>query len=170
VPRSVQTANGSRRGGEDRAIHLWHVPTGKSLGGRRGIEKKVRSLSFHPDGRTLASTADAPDGDVRLWDLATLTARPPLAAHVGGAIVCVWRGDGGLLLTSGNSDGSVRAWDMTMPAPRGVVFAVRPAGAPGLHGLALSPEGRHFAVGNADGTISVFKLAAPGVVFPNNSK
>ena len=40
-----------------------------------------------------------------------------------------------------------------------------PPGVAWLHGIALSPEGRHLAVCNPNGTVYVLRLAKPGEVF-----
>jgi hypothetical protein len=36
---------------------------------------------------------------------------------------------------------------------------------PGMHGIALTPEGRYLATANPDGTVHVLRLARRGEVF-----
>ena len=36
---------------------------------RNGVEGNVKGLAFHPNGRTIASTGDYMDGNIRLWDI-----------------------------------------------------------------------------------------------------
>jgi WD40 repeat protein len=63
-------------GGADRTIHLWELPTGRSLARWEAHDANVTALAFRPDGRTLVS--GAADGTLKLWDLASL--RHELAA------------------------------------------------------------------------------------------
>jgi hypothetical protein len=42
---------------------------------------------------------------------------------------------------------------------------VIPRNVPWLHGIALSPEGRHLAVCNPNGTVYVLRLARAGELF-----
>jgi hypothetical protein len=42
---------------------------------------------------------------------------------------------------------------------------VIPRDVPWLYGVALSPEGRHLAVCNPNGTVHVLRLAKPGEVY-----
>jgi RNA polymerase sigma factor (sigma-70 family) len=58
--------------GEDRAIHLWDVATGKEAGCLRGYEC-IQQLRFSPDGKLLASAGWG--SSVRLWDVATYRER-----------------------------------------------------------------------------------------------
>src|SRR5262249_25718583 len=61
-------------------------------------------------------------------------------------------------------DGTVRLWDMTSTPPRCKVLRPLPTQNPWLDRVALTPEGRHLAVGNPDGTVHVLRLARPGEV------
>jgi WD40 repeat protein len=56
--------------GEDHAVYLWDVATGKRLSPPPDMHsKRVSSLAFSPDGRTLVSGSW--DGTVRFWDPGT---------------------------------------------------------------------------------------------------
>jgi formylglycine-generating enzyme required for sulfatase activity len=153
--------------GEDRTVRLWD-PSGRELGVLPGHKDTVRGLAFHPAGLTLASASN--DKTIRLWDLARWKAgrdNPPvqvLEGHDGVVTELAWRADGRLLASHGHDDGTVRLWDVTRTPPRCKVLRLFPAGAPVLHGVAFSPEGRYLATANLDGTIYVLRLAKPGEV------
>src|SRR5262249_12036059 len=68
-------------------------------------------------------------------------------------------------ITAGSTDGTVRLWDLRGDRPRSRALPVIPPDVPWLHGIALSPEGRHLAVCNPNGTVYVLRLAKRGEVF-----
>ena len=67
--RSVRMAEHSLLGGRDGTVRLWDVDTGRTLTTLAGHALGVNSVSFSPDGRTLA-TGNWGD-TVRLWDVDT---------------------------------------------------------------------------------------------------
>jgi WD40 repeat protein len=102
---------------------------------------------------------------VHIWDLTTRTRRFRLSGHDSEVLTGAWRGDGRLLITAGARDGTVRLWDLRGERPRARVLHVIPPDVDWLHGIALSPEGRHLAVTNPNGTVHVLRLAKRGKVF-----
>ncbi|MYF99678.1 WD40 repeat domain-containing protein [Candidatus Poribacteria bacterium] len=67
-------------------VRLWNVDTDTEIGELWGHIGQVQSVSFSPDGRTLA-TAGSIDGTVRLWDVDTLAEIAILRGHTGGSTV-----------------------------------------------------------------------------------
>jgi WD40 repeat protein len=145
-------------------VRLWDVATGRERARLAGHDGRVRWLGFHPDGLSLAVAGHFSENVVHVWDLATRTRRYRLPGHGSEVLSGAWRGDGRLLITAGSMDGTVRLWDLSGERPRAKVLKVISPGVPSLHSIALSPEGRHLAVTNFDGTIYVLRLAKPGEV------
>jgi WD40 repeat protein len=139
----------------------WQVATlaGPLHGGR------VRWLGFHPDGHSLVVAGPLTDNTVFVWDLATRQQPRRLSGHGGEVLSGAWRADGRVLITAGSTDGTVRLWDLSGDRPRSKALAVIPPNVQWLHGIALSPEGRHLAVCNPNGTVHVLRLAQAGEVF-----
>ena len=61
-------------GSQDQTIRLWDVHTGDTLHTLRGYKGWVRSVSFSPDGQTLANGGE--EGTVLLWDIEPAAYKP----------------------------------------------------------------------------------------------
>ena len=88
-----------------------------------------------------------------------------LVGHESPVRGCLWRADGGLLITTALSDGVVRFWDPTATPLRGREVRIAKRGSAGPCLFALSPEGRHLAVSHPNGAIYVLRLAKRGTVY-----
>jgi len=152
-PDGKTLAAGSNAG----TLRLWDVDGGWEQGTLKYEHKaEIRCIAFHPGGRLLATGTHIGDGTIRLWDLETKSETQKLEGHIAAVLSCAWRADGGLLVSSGWLDGTVRLWDMHGNQPRSKVV---PVVASQLHAIALSPEGRHVATANPDGSIYILRLA-----------
>jgi RNA polymerase sigma factor (sigma-70 family) len=97
--------------GNDNAVHV------RDLLGRGSFafgQVKGRSYPYpfvlSPDGRSLIT--QSPQGQVRVWEVATGKVRRQLEGHEGEVLCAAFCPDGSLLLTGGQ-DTSVLVWDMT---------------------------------------------------------
>jgi WD40 repeat protein len=88
-----------------------------------------------------------------------------MVGHKSSVRDCVWRADGGLLITTALSDGVVRFWDPSATPLRGREVRIARNGTDGPSLIALSPEGRHLAVSHPNGAIYVLRLAPLGTVY-----
>ncbi len=96
-------------GGEslDRSIRLWNWASDGELRKLSGHVDYVYSVSFSPDGRTLASASY--DETVRLWDVPTGQERAALRGHSGHVLSVAFSADGQTLI-SGSRDKTIRLW------------------------------------------------------------
>jgi WD40 repeat protein/serine/threonine protein kinase len=81
-----------------------------------GHQSAIYGLAFTPDGKTLA-TADI-DGKIRVWEVATGTARCTFRGHLGELRAAAIHPKGDLLATGGQ-DRVIRLWNLDDCAPAG---------------------------------------------------
>jgi WD40 repeat protein len=138
-------------------LRLWRIQAA-------GVEEaavprtKAFRIAFSPDGKTFAFSDDSQA--IHLWDLTSPvpSERLALKGHQVGIMPVVrdfvFSADGRLLASAGG-DGRIMVWETTkgkklhewkLPAAAGAV--------------AFAADGRHLAVGNANGTIYVLRLAS----------
>jgi WD40 repeat protein len=112
----------------------------------------VRSISFSPDGQTIATAGE--DNTIKLWNL---QGRPPLtiptaAGHTGPVYSVSFSPDGQTLATA-SADRTVKLWcqgcqwscPYTLKEHQGAVFSV-----------AYSPDGQTLATASADRTVKLW--------------
>ncbi len=109
----------------NQTIRLWDVETGKEktvIKGRvgtgikdtmlKGYTYSVTSMSFSPDGETLASGFG--DDTIRLWDIKTGKEKAILKGHTSDALSVAFSPDGETLASgSWGSAGIIRLWDLS---------------------------------------------------------
>ena len=89
-------------------IWIYDAHTGEELTLLAGHEGWVLSVSFSPDGSTLASGSW--DGTVRLWDVTTGEHLRTLTGHTG-FVSSVFFSPDGSTVASGSRDGTVLLWE-----------------------------------------------------------
>ena len=65
-------------------------------------------MSFHPDGKSLASGSE--DNTIKLWNLETFAETKTLSDH-GGWVYSVSFSPNGKTLASGSSDKTIKLWN-----------------------------------------------------------
>ena len=97
-------------GSNDSTVKLWDIATHKEVGTLMGHSDGVRSVSFSPDGRTLASGSN--DKTVKLWDAADRKQVTTLSGHSDSVLAVAFSPDG-KMLASASDDNTVKLWDTT---------------------------------------------------------
>jgi WD40 repeat protein len=98
-------------------VELVVPETGEQPRSLPGLNSRVHSLAFSPDGKLLAAGGGQLDGVVQLWDLETGKGRRNLTAHknplsVAGNVHAVAFSPDGRLLASAGDDGLVKLWSV----------------------------------------------------------
>jgi len=146
-----------------RAARVWKVDGG---GGKewavilKNRHASISSVTFSPDGKTLASGGACDDSKakptIQLWDLATAPLREKRAfgAEAPEATGLTFSGDGSSLFSLDQRRDEVSRWDVASGRRLGAWMVPGP-----ILGFALAPDGRHLLTCNANGTAYVFRLA-----------
>jgi len=93
---------------------MWSITTGQCVRIFTGHTEFITSLECSPNGKILAS-ADG-GGSIVLWDLAKGTQIKRCRGHGRGGIWSLAFSVESTVLTSGGADGTVRIWDVNVPA------------------------------------------------------
>ena len=147
-------------GGMDGTVLLWDISTRQLITAVKGHEswRRVITLAFSPDGRTLASGADYEDV-VQLWGVPTAQHRGAFKGHAGvtiegrgGGVTAVTFSPDGRTLASSSRDGMIRLWDVAT----GEHDAIRVG--PEVLTLAFSPDGRTLASGDRGNRVQLWDV------------
>jgi WD40 repeat protein len=132
----------------------WCVPMGSGI---------VRTVAFSHDGMTLA--AGGSDRCIYLWERATHQQNARLAGHTRTVTVVAFAPDSRSLV-SGSQDGTIRCWDAATCQARWVIPARSEIGAPTVHCVRFSPDGRRVATAaNHDPAVRIWD-SATGLELP----
>ena len=156
-------------------ILLWDVsnpeapqPLGRPLDAHK---EDVRTVTFSPDGRTLASASCGKtngtvciEGEIILWDVSSPESPVPLGMPLRGhtnMIQSLALSTDGKTLASGSWDQTVLLWDISdvsHPVPLGEPLQGYPAV---VRSVALSPDGKTLAASGDDLSIRFWDISNP---------
>ena len=133
-------------------VKLWDVTTGTNIATLQGHTDWVNSVSFSPDGTTLASGSF--DNKVKLWDVATGTNIATLQGHTSYVNSVSFSPDG-TTLASGSGDDTVKLWDVAT----GTNIATLQGHTSYVNSVSFSPDGTTLASGSGDDTVKLWDVA-----------
>lgn len=118
-----------------------------------GHADTVNSVTFSPNGKTLASGSD--DKTIKLWEPVSGQNLRTLSGHTRRVVSVAFSPDS-KMLASGSSDDTIKLWDVVtgrnLRTLRGHTEEV--------NSVAFSPDGRMLASGSSDGTIKLWDVAS----------
>ena len=145
-------------------IWIYDAHTGKELNLFTGHTSHVESVSFSPDGETLAGSGIGLY-DVSIWDVSTGDLLHILTGHTGTVGSLSFSPDGETLAT-GSWDGTVLLWELTpasTPEPERLAEDINNDGTVNIQDLvavaaALGQIGKNDADVNGDGAVNIQDL------------
>jgi WD40 repeat protein len=137
--------------GNDRAIRLWDLETGKELRRFEGHTSELRCLAFSPDDRRFLSCGW--DKAIRLWDVESGKELRKLEGHTNSIRSVVFSPDGKRCL-SASRDQTVRLWDVET----GKELRQFGGHAEDVFCAVFTPDGKRALSGAADATLRLWDL------------
>ena len=122
-----------------------------------GHTDRVESVSFSPDGQTLAS--GSVDETIRLWDVGTGRVIRTLTGHTDAVWSLSFSPDG-QTLASGSVDETIRLWDVGT----GRVIRTLTGHTARVVSVSFSPDGQTLASGSEDGTTRLWDVGTGCVI------
>ena len=132
-------------------VWLYDIQTGQELDLLTSRTNWVRTVTFSPDGKTLASGNS--DSTICLWHVQTRILHKTLTGYTGRGSNVVFNADG-TLLASGSKDNTVRIWD----AQTGELQKTLKGHTSKVFSVVFSSDGKTLASGSADNTIRLWDV------------
>jgi serine/threonine protein kinase len=140
----ILAAGGNRTG--DATTYLWNLADRSMIGGLEQSRSIMKSLAFHPDGKTVVGVTHT--GGIKVWDVATRKVKIGLPDTDGGHELA-FSPDGSLLVNGGTKYQEIRLSD---PASGKTVKTINDSTG---SAASFSPDGKTLAVVDADGKNSM---------------
>lgn len=144
----------------DNKVKLWSTETGESLRILSGHQDDVSSVDFSPDGMYIASGAggfdDTHDASIKIWRVSDGELIRTLDGHDEWVYALEYSPDGQVLISHGrdghspNFKSTIKLWRVS----DGQLLRYYDQGVTGS-AVAFSPNGKYFAYGQIDGTVTV---------------
>jgi WD40 repeat protein len=140
--------------GAERSVQVVATETGRVMR-TVPLPHDGRCVAFSPDG-TLLAVAYGNEGDVRVYELASGTARAEFRASGGDPGLSLHFSRDGRRLLTPCGDGTARVWDIGQSPARAVATLKGHEGQ--VWFAAFSPDGRIVATGAEDGTLGLWAI------------
>ncbi|MFO0807291.1 MAG: WD40 repeat domain-containing protein [Gemmataceae bacterium] len=139
-------------------LRLFDTVAGKPTTILSGLLEKLETLSFSPDGKTLAAAGTG--NTIRFFDVATGKERDPPTGHAGAMTTIGISPDGRFVVTCSVNDNVVRLWD----AQTGREVRRLEGNEGGVDEVQYSPDGRYIASAKEQHPVYVWEAATGKLV------
>ncbi len=117
----------------------------------QGHKNSIRSLSFSPDGKILASGSD--DKQIKLWNMETGAEIRTLSGHDRSVISVCFSADGKILASAGK-DKKIKLWDVAT----GKEINTFTGHTDWINSMSFSQDGKILVSGSKDNTIKLWNV------------
>lgn len=131
-------------------ITLWDVKTRKELATFSERSSSIYSITFSPDGKTIALGGNY---IVKLWDFATQKPLATLSGYLDMVFSVAFSPDG-KTLASACRDGTVKLWDVATQKPPVTLKGHSSR----VNSVAFSPDGEMLASASSDNTVKLWDV------------
>jgi WD40 repeat protein len=138
--------------GDDKAILVWEVDTGKFVRRLDGCTDWVMALAVSPDGKQVA--AGGFDRTIRIWSLDSGAKVTDIPANKQIVLALAWSPDGSTL-ASGGQDRAIRLWSVA----GGSELRVLTGHGDQVFSVAFHPAGQLLASCSGDKSVRLWSLA-----------
>ncbi|MEH2073969.1 MAG: hypothetical protein V7K57_06185 [Nostoc sp.] len=128
-----------------------NIPIGGKIYTLQGHSNSVNSVTFSPDGKTLASGSS--DKTIKLWDVGTGREIYTLQGHSSCVNSIAFSPDG-KILASGSDDKTIKLWNVTTKAQIRTIEAHSDS----VRSVTFSPDSKILASGSSDKTIKLWDM------------
>jgi WD40 repeat protein len=133
-------------------IRIWDLESGREIRALNGHTKRLSSVRFSADGKTLLSSSH--DKTVRLWDVATGKLLKTFEGHTDSVEGAVFTTDGKRILSIGDQRNPIlKMWHIGTGS---LLYQTPPTGSGFLDIVALA-DGRHCVTSGKDGAIRLWQ-------------
>ncbi|NEP71779.1 MAG: TIR domain-containing protein [Okeania sp. SIO2G4] len=127
------------------------VYSGSESNRLQGHKNSIRSLSFSPDGKILASGSD--DKQIKLWNMETGAEIRTFSGHDRSVISVCFSADGKILASAGK-DKKIKLWDVET----GKEIDTFSGHTDWINSMNFSPDGKILVSGSKDNTIKLWNV------------
>jgi WD40 repeat protein len=139
-------------GAGDGSIWVWDIGTGRAIRPVQGLKGSFTAIAFAPDGKAFAA---ADDRGIWLGDTNTDQVLCRFSGPAHGEIACLKFSPDASTLASVPSLDPSSLWSLTTNTRREDLAGLRSGWC-----VAFAPDGKTFAIGDSDGTVTVYQAKA----------
>ncbi len=140
-------------GSDDDIVTIQNIDNQEIVQSFRGHKRRVRSVSFSPNGQVLATGSE--DQTVKIWDFETGKCLQTLQGQIERIWSIAFNPVDSATIISGGEDRKIRIWDTRPDGPNEPKMII-PERTDWIWSVAFSPDGQKLATGSDDKIVRIW--------------